>query len=139
MGRHRKLDGIDASWLAIDAQGQVAVFTTGGEGPIPETALASVETGEELIQLLPEVSGHELFTSVPRQADFVYFAKRGLFAYDWSDVHRVASKAMGAYELQALPTSPRHISQLPASVQVLAGATQLAGVAFGPKLVKVST
>lgn len=136
-GRH--LDGIDAAWLAVDAQGRVAIFTTGGEGPIPETAWASVEAGEELVQSLPEVSGHELLASVPRPTDFVSFAKRGLFAYDWSDVHRVASKALGGYELQALPISPLQVSQLPAPLQVLAGTTLFAGIAFGSKLVVVGT
>jgi len=135
----RELDGIDASWLAVDAQGQVAIFTTGGEGPIPETALASIETGEESVQSLPEVSAHELLTSMPRPTDFVSFARRGLFAYDWSDVHRVASEVSGGYELQALPISPIRVSQLPTSMQVLAGATQLAGIVFGSKLIVVGT
>lgn len=139
MARPRELDGIEASWLAVDAHGRVAIFTTSGEGPIPETALASIEAGEESIQMLPEASSYQLLTSVPRPTDFVSFARRGVFAYDWSDVHRTASKALGAYELQALPMSPLQISQLPTSMQALAGATQLSGVVFGSKLIVVGT
>ena len=139
MNHPRELDEVDASWLAVDTLGQVAVFTTGGAGPIPETAMASVATGEESVQSLPEVSGHTLLTFVPRPDDFVSFAKRGLFAYDWSDVRRARSKELGGYELQAQPTSPLKISELPSSVQALAGATQLAGVVFGSRLVMLGT
>ena len=139
MNHSRELDGIDAAWLVVDAQGQAAIFTTGGEGPVPETAFASVAIAEESVQSFPEISGYELLTSVARPDDFVAFAKRGLFAYDWSDTHRVAGKQLGGYELQAQPTSPLLVSELPASAQSLANATQLSGLVFGSNVVMLGT
>ena len=52
----RDFQGVDAAWLATDAIGQVAIFTTGGEGPIPTTALVSADAAEELVLSLPETS-----------------------------------------------------------------------------------
>ena len=68
------LVGLDAAWLAVDAIGQVAIFTTGGEGPVPTSAFDSAERSEELVQSLPMVSGFDLLTSVVRPDDFVAFA-----------------------------------------------------------------
>lgn len=56
---------------------------------MPESA---VESGEESALALPEISGFDLLTHVHRPDDFIAFARRGLFAYDWSDVHRPAPK-----------------------------------------------
>ena len=131
----RDLSGTDAAWLAVDASGQVAVFTTGGEGPVPETAIPSTESGEEFVFTLPERTAVDLLSAVPRPDDFIAFAKRGLFAYDWSDVHRTLSQALGGYQLQARPTEPLHITDLPSSLQTMAAATQLSGVVFGTPIV----
>jgi hypothetical protein len=135
VNQYGEFEGIDAAWLAVDALGQVAIFTTAGEGPIPETALASVETVEKSVWSFAEVSGYELHTSAKRPDDFIAFAKRGLFAYDWSDAHRVASKCLGGYELQAQPSSPLHLAQLPALLQAPASATLLSGVKFGSRII----
>jgi hypothetical protein len=125
------LEGMDVAWIAVDALGQVALFTTGGQGPIPTTALASIELAEDEACSLPETGGYELLVDVPRPDDFIAFAKRGLFAYDWSDVHRIASRASGRYELQARPLVPLMLSDLPARMQLVAAATRLSGVSFG--------
>lgn len=137
MSPSRELDGIDAAWLAIHALNQVAIFTTGGEGPVPETAIASVASAEASVWSFAETSGYKLRTTVLRPDDFIAFAKRGLFAYDWSDVHRVASACKGAYELQALPLSPLLLSELPASVRALASATRVPHVSFGSDVVAI--
>lgn len=109
MAGSRDLRGIDAAWLAADDSGQVAVFFTGGEGPLPESAIPSVDAGDESALALPETSDVELLTGVPRPDDFVAFAKRGLFALDWSDVHRLISQELGGYELQARPLRPLYL------------------------------
>ena len=139
MNHSGELEGIDVAWLAVDALGQVAIFTTAGEGSVPETAFASVESAEESVRSLAEISGYELHASVNRPDDFIAFAKRGLFAYDWSDVHRAASKCLGGYELQVRPSSPLRLSQLPTPVQALASATLLSGVTFGSHIVTLGT
>lgn len=127
------LQGVDASWLASDAIGQVAVFTTGGEGPIPLSALPSTFVVENMLQALQPVSAWTLIVHLPRPADFVAFAQRGLFSYDWSDVHRAHSKAAGRYDLQASPLQPLSVGQLPEDLQKLASATTLVSVRFGTK------
>jgi hypothetical protein len=129
------LQGIDAAWLAADASGQIAVFTTGGEGPIPESALPSMESGEDAARGLPAVSDVDLLSSYPRPDDFIAFARRGLFAYDWSDVHRSSAQELGVYELQARPFQPLHLADLPAPLQAMAAATRLSSVVFGASIV----
>ena len=134
----RDLQGIDASWLATDAIGQVAVFTTGGEGPVPDSALESVEFAGEFVYSIPETSNFDLFATVPRPDDFIAFAKRGLFSYDWSDVHRTNQESIGGYELQARPSSPIKVWSLPTSLRPMAAATMLSGVTFGLPIVAPS-
>lgn len=131
----RDLQGIDAAWLASDASGQIAVFTTGGEGPAPESAIPSIESAAGSVLALPEISDVDLLSGVPRPDDFIAFAKRGLFAYDWSDVHRLASQELGGYELQARPVQPLCLADLPAPLQTIAAATRLSGVVFGASTV----
>ena len=135
MDSSRDLQGIDAAWIAIDVLGQVALFTTGGEGLIPDTALPSVNIAENSAFSLPEISGYDLLVVVPRPDDFIAFAKRGLFAYDWSDLHRSANQASGSYELQARPSRPLALLDLPAPLQAMASATRLSGVSFGSSVV----
>jgi len=133
-----ELQGVDASWLAVDCIGQIAVFTTGGEGPIPQSALPSTLDAEELLLSLNSFSACTLVANLPRPDDFVAFAKRGIFSYDWSDVHRTYSEATGCYELQASPTQPLSIERLPENLQKLAKATTFVSVTFGTKNVDLS-
>jgi hypothetical protein len=84
---------IDCVWIASDRDGHVGAFVTAGVGPIPELALNSaepllVEDIEEAILKLPKVSDCRLLVSIPRPDSFIDMAERGLFVYDWSDVHR---------------------------------------------------
>ena len=129
------LKGIDASWLAVDAVGQVALFITAGESPVPRSALQSVETAEEAVLELPRTSDFHLYANVARPDDFVAPAVRGFFVYDWSDVHRTLRAELGGYELQAKPTRPLLLTQLPPSIQAIAAKTLLLGVEFGQHLV----
>ena len=125
------LEGIDAAWIAIDSRGQVALFTTGGEGHVPESALPSTENAESEVLALPEICGWDLLVNLPRPDDFVAFASRGFFAYDWSDVHSSKKKSLGKYELQARPSQPLTLTDLPPSLQALASSTRILGASFG--------
>lgn len=131
------LQGFDVGWIATDAIGQVALFTTAGSGPIPDSALPSVENSEEWVLSLPELSDVDLVTSMSGANAFVAFAKRGFFAYDWSDVHRTARQALNGYELQNRPLSPLTILDLPAPLRALAEVTRLSGVTFGVSIVMI--
>lgn len=131
------LQGFDVGWIATDAIGQVALFTTAGPGPIPESAIPSVEHSEEWVRSLPEVSDVNLVTSMPGANAFVAFAKRGFFAYDWSDVHRVAHQALNGYELQYRPLNPLTLYDLPPPLRALAELTRLSNVIFGVAIVVI--
>jgi hypothetical protein len=111
--------------LAADRDGRVGAFVTAGEAPIPaavlDAARVSVLEIEERVMTLDPATSARLLVSLPRPDDFVEFARRGLFAYDWTDVHRT-SGSIRAYELIAAPESPITIKELPAElVDLIAG------------------
>ncbi|SHM51008.1 hypothetical protein SAMN05216288_3806 [Pseudomonas punonensis] len=132
------IQGIDAAWLAVDAIGQVGLFTTGGEGPIPDPAMPSTDTAESDVYSLPETCDCILLVKIKRPDDFVAFARRGFFAYDWSDIHRPQKQALGGYELQALPTRPLCYADLPPALRVLAANTKFLDATFGSSVVVLS-
>ena len=86
--------GLDVEWIAVDRKGRVGVFTTAGTGPIAKACLSKPEVLDQIwdaIRLLPEVTRYELVVTVPRPDDFIAFAKRGLFAFDWEMAQKAAA------------------------------------------------
>jgi hypothetical protein len=116
-------EGLDCVWLASDRDGRVGAFTTAGEGPIPALALLPqrppIEEIESLLYELPAITSAKLLVSLPRPDDFLNFAARGLFAYDWTDVHRVAAAELNSYEQLAVPDAPITAGQLPKDIAPL--------------------
>ncbi len=53
-------------------------------------------------------------------SSFLDLARRGLFVFDWTDVHRIARDSVHAYERIAAPTVPASITTLPADLLALA-------------------
>jgi hypothetical protein len=107
--------GLDVEWIAVDRNGHVGVFTTGGIGPIPNVYLTGSGWWDQIwdaIGSLPEVSEHDLLVTLPRPDDFIAFARRGLFAFDWADVHRTIGGATNRYELQARPRTPLAVESI---------------------------
>ena len=102
----------DVEWLAVDRQGFVGVFTTGGSGPIPHTFLRApglLERVHDAIWSLPEISKGTLLVTLPSPDDYSAFARRGLFAFDWADVERTADFS-NRYELHAQPDAPARLA-----------------------------
>lgn len=96
--------GLDVEWIAVDRKGRVGVFTTAGTGPIVKACLTKPEVLDQIwdaIRLLPEVMEYELVATVPRPDDFIAFAKRGLFSFDWDEFQETPR-----YEVQARPRTP---------------------------------
>lgn len=116
--------GVDCAWPAVDKFGNVAVFITAGEGPIPRDAIVGsalpLEAMERMLMELPVTSEWRLSISVPRPDDFIALASRGLFVYDWQDLHRSLSDRTRAYDLIAEPTSPISVGLLPDGLRNLA-------------------
>src|SRR5215472_14947016 len=88
---------LDCVWIASDRDEHCAAFVTAGVGPIPALVLNNtaksvlIESIWEAILRLPKVSTCRLLVSVPRPDSFIAMAERGLFVYDWSDVHRTTA------------------------------------------------
>ncbi len=96
---------------------------TAGCGPIPEQVLShpvDVTDIERLLLELPKIGEARLNIQVPNPASFIALSERGLFVYDWTDVH-ATSKRTNAYELVAAPTVALCLEQLPADLRSIAG------------------
>ena len=117
--------GVDSVWLAIDAVGHVALFHTGGEGPIHADADAFDDAAGDALRQMASSSAFELLAAYPQPDDFVEMARRGLFAYDWSDARRVDQDRIEGYELVACPDRPLHWTQLPEPVRHLAASARV--------------
>src|SRR5579864_3977466 len=108
--------GLDCVWLATDSDGHVGAFVSAGVGPIPERVLSYehgvIEDIEKRLMLLPTISIAQplIANDVP---SFVALAERGLFVYDWSDVHRTDKEATRTYEPVAVPVNPMAAADLP--------------------------
>jgi hypothetical protein len=124
---------IDLVWLAVDEVGNLAAMITGGAGPIPSSVLAhgdKVLDIEEALLALPLLGAASIHVQVPNPSSFEALGKRGLFVYDWADVHRPIASALKTYELVASPSDYLNLGDMPASLKALA--TPLSGsVQFG--------
>lgn len=129
---------IDLPWVATDASGRLAIFTTAGEGPVPPSALQVSAAAEAAVAQLPVVGGSELLVRYSRPDDFLAWAERGLYAYDWRDVHRANAQRTGCYELVAKPLCPMLMIGLAPEMRLPFEATVIRGVAFGQALVSGS-
>jgi hypothetical protein len=113
--------GQDYAWLATDAAGHVAIFTNAGQGPIPIAVLADRRASDQAelpIKALPERGDSHMLVTLPSPDDFVAFARRGLFAYDWQDCHRDTGQSH-RYELLARPAVPVMVEELAGEVAAL--------------------
>lgn len=125
-------EGWDYFWLASDREGHIGAFTNAGLGPIPLVALPTVQTEDIEVQLrkLPRVSQAQVVFPDPGD-DWIEMAERGVFAYDWHDLHRKQSEDRRMYDLFAVPTKPITIDSLPADLAAIAGLVRLENVVFG--------
>lgn len=126
--------GIDYLWLACDKDHHVGAFVTGGVGPVPTAVLQSdhaiAEAVEPDLSTLPRTGPARLLISIPRPDDFISLAERGLFVYDWCDVHRIARESTHVYECVAAPIVPTSVHDLPDAVAQLIAVVTLNSVSF---------
>jgi hypothetical protein len=130
-------EGMDCVWLASDRDGHVGAFITAGVAPIPVEALATtclpIEDIESRICELPLVSQVQLLVLVKRPESYIDLATRGVFVYDWQDVHRTANRGLRVYEPVAVPTQPIAALSMPADLATLAASLRLTNVAFSAR------
>jgi hypothetical protein len=114
--------GLDYTWLAYDTTASIAVFSNAGLGPIPISVLTNrhvVDNADALINSLPVRGRCELLAPV-QGSYFDSVSQRGLFSYDWQDVHRTEAKS-GCYEIVSRPLNPLLITDLPGALREIAG------------------
>jgi len=111
---------LDLVWVSVDARGRLGAFATGGQGPIAVSAFLASEQVGDWLDSLPDRSA----TKHGAAEAFSIYARKGLFAFDWSDVHRT-SDWLDAYELMAAPMEPLLIDQIPVTVAKFIARTTL--------------
>jgi hypothetical protein len=114
---------LDCLWLAHDRNNHIGGFVTAGLGPIPVDLLdldaSKVRESGRLSSDLPKVSGSRLLVSMYKDpSSFLDLAERGIFVYDWTDIHG-GRLYTDAYELVATPTTPLLLASLPDRLRAL--------------------
>jgi len=114
--------GIDFDWLASDAEGHVAVFSSaGGEIP-PDAVLRDMDAHVRALGALfaAPASTHPVFApTAPGEDRWRAPAERGLFVYR-------CSPGGGPYRLAAAPETPIRAMDLPATASLV-----VQGLRFG--------
>jgi len=99
-------EGADAEWFGIDALGYLGRFTTGGAGPVPQIVIEAKLPWFYETNNLGVSSRVEMLKELPRPDDFLDLSKRGIYGFDWDDVHRTKKDSRNRYELISKPFSP---------------------------------
>ena len=123
----------DWVWLACDRDDGLAAFVTAGAGPIPTAVLDSnlpVEDGEALICSLAATTGARSLLSKGDVTSFMALAQRGVFVYDWQNVHRLAVACTSVYELVAAPDTPVRCDSFPDELAKISRIVRLDKVSF---------
>lgn len=106
-----EIQGWEFDWLARDADGNVALFSTAGGGYAPEEFLRDTDLHDAAIQEILALDPSTEAVFAPELAanltnTWRLVAERGLFAFD-------ADPSGGPYHLVAAPRVPRPSSMLP--------------------------
>lgn len=113
--------GWEFDWFCVDRHGFMAVLTTAGRGHIPESFFqTSAQEYNVIIGVLASrqtCNGMRVTTESGKFSDWELYARHGLFAFDFQDVHRPSSLARNGYDLIYKPVRPAHRSELPESMR----------------------
>ena len=145
MIREDEEPGLVLDWFGLDAQGNVAHFTTGGCGALPRSAAASrdeLKRVHDYVMSLPEMGagllnedwlkGLRLVPTTriePRHSfrEWTASAARGLYAYDFIEDQRRRPRP---YRVVARPEVPLKADELPPEIREIVGRTVLRDVVF---------
>lgn len=108
--------GVNFEWLAVDATGQLAVFT-GGYGPVPPNLVVrelEVDSSMSVLMDQPVVGPARDVVAIPGDmSSWLAWSARGFHAYTWYD-------RRGPYVRVCTPSMPLHLRELPLRLQSLA-------------------
>jgi hypothetical protein len=112
---------MDTSWYAVDADGCVALFSTGKVGHAP-VGYESAYYMEDLYEARhPQRPDQFHWEGDDRAA-----AEVGIFLYDYSE----AWEPIQAYDRRVVPPDPVHVDQLPPAIRLGCKRIQLSGIRF---------
>lgn len=120
--------GLEFDWLASDADGYVALFSTAGGGYAPDEFLRDTDAHDAAIDAILASPASTVARFAPElppglKNTWRMVAERGLFAFD-SDPHG------GPYRVVAAPADPIRIVDLPRGVIDIVGRLKLRQVRF---------
>jgi hypothetical protein len=82
---HHRFARAELDWLAFDRRKRVAIFSTAGVGPIPDSL--NVETSVDVSALIlsgePRCEARCVSEPGGNHSEWDELARRGVFAYDW--------------------------------------------------------
>ena len=106
---------VEFDWIGIDYQGQIGIFSSIGMGYIPRKVFNSYESYIGLNNFLFDQGRSPTAEIISKESgckDFwLNWALKGLFAYDYHDVHRKGK--FDRYDLIAIPGSPLLVRSVP--------------------------
>lgn len=125
--------GMEFDWLASDADGYVALFSTAGGGYAPDEFLRDTDAHDAAIDVVLASPASTVARFAPELAPGLkntwrMVAERGLFAFD-SDPHG------GPYRMVAAPVDPIRIADLPRRVNDIVERLKLRQVRFADQSV----
>jgi hypothetical protein len=105
--RHiHEFSNLEFDWLARDADGFVAMFSSAGFGAVPEESVAAAEALDaalDRIKALPVTGEASSISGRTTPDDWIATARRGLFAFDWAHVR---------YQIEAVPSRALRIDEI---------------------------
>lgn len=123
-----EIRGLEYDWLAVDANGHVALFSTAGGGYAPPEFLRDTDlhdAGIDALMASPRRTTARFFPKVANGLPNAWksAAESGAYAFD-------SDPSGGAYRLVASPEIPALIDDFPESTRLAAKRVHLADVSF---------
>ncbi|MDP2306306.1 MAG: hypothetical protein Q8P18_09795 [Pseudomonadota bacterium] len=120
--------GLEFDWLASDADGNVALFSTAGGGYVPGEFLRDTDAHDRAVDSISGMRARTRALFAPRLAPglpntWLTMAERGVFAFD-------SDSFGGPYRLVAAPEAPVRASELPEAAAAVVGGLILEHLRF---------
>ena len=95
--------GTELDWFARDSDGFVALMSSAGYGPIPDSVFERFDQQRRIEEFLAGLAGQRLMADWDQM--LLSLSASGVFVYDWKHWD-------GPYRRQGVPSVPQHIEQL---------------------------